>query len=502
MPKIDLEARLIENMKRGVEVDLERALLIVSGLETEEEVGEYVAKLDELQKGFHDYLDSPEYETELKPRLSPKMTKGLSDEGIKTLERANALFDFLWNKGSEEYETLGHNYRYESGKFPLPEVIDAQISEVDKTNVGNCLGLTALYSTLGVREGLNLQVIFPKNHILNILKIEWKNFDIENTRLSGFDSFNISNYNKRKEPLREIIGDILKSRAIKKSKEGDIERANDFYSKAIAINPKDHMAYTNRSGIKKQLGDIDGAIEDLEKAIAIKPFETLPLCRLALIRKDQERFDEAFNLFDKAILIDPKMHSAHYAKGITKRESGDLNGAIECLETSVNLVPGFVFGYRELGFTKHDLGDYNGVVKNFKKVVELEPESGEDYAVLAENQCAIAKTKEDLIEAKLNLERSIELHSEYEEAHYYLGLINYCLGDEENASLNLQQATTMGLDLKNKVNELLLSEYMANKVSETYLTGGKTINPVTPYEKDTGDFKPIKCPHKDMSLGL
>ena len=50
-----LEDEMFKLFDVGVEVSLERALLIASGLETERDLAEYLVKLDELQSGFEKY---------------------------------------------------------------------------------------------------------------------------------------------------------------------------------------------------------------------------------------------------------------------------------------------------------------------------------------------------------------------------------------------------------------------------------------------------------------
>ena len=58
-----LEDRLIEDLEKGEEVELERALLIISGFETEEQIKGYKQKLDWLQEGFQRYLVKKEKRT-------------------------------------------------------------------------------------------------------------------------------------------------------------------------------------------------------------------------------------------------------------------------------------------------------------------------------------------------------------------------------------------------------------------------------------------------------
>jgi hypothetical protein len=48
----DLESTLIADMAGGKQVELERALLIVSGADTEEQIAGYKRKLDSIMAGF------------------------------------------------------------------------------------------------------------------------------------------------------------------------------------------------------------------------------------------------------------------------------------------------------------------------------------------------------------------------------------------------------------------------------------------------------------------
>ena len=52
---------------------------------------------------------------------------------------------------------------------------------------------------------------------------------------------------------------------------GNYQGAIDDYTKAIEINPKYDLAYSNRGVARVKLGDTQGAIADYNKAIEINP---------------------------------------------------------------------------------------------------------------------------------------------------------------------------------------------------------------------------------------
>ena len=153
-----LEDIMMQELKTG-DCSIERALLVASGLETEAQIEHYVRKLDGLQEDFNKWRDTDS-------NSQPKKT---SEEAT-----ADSLLDYIW-KSRPQIK------RAEDGAdFLLTDVIDNHLAG-DKTQiVENCLGLTSLYTVLGLRERLDLSVLLGEDHILNILNNNGKNIVIEN----------------------------------------------------------------------------------------------------------------------------------------------------------------------------------------------------------------------------------------------------------------------------------------------------------------------------------
>lgn len=100
--------------------------------------------------------------------------------------------------------------------------------------------------------------------------------------------------------------------------EVDNEAGIALYERAIALDPKLALAYTN-------LGN----------------------CHFRLDRKDL-----AASLFQRAIEIDPAQPEAHHNLGYIKLRAGDVVGAIALLEASVKLDPAFADGWYNLGMAR------------------------------------------------------------------------------------------------------------------------------------------------------
>jgi tetratricopeptide (TPR) repeat protein len=58
---------------------------------------------------------------------------------------------------------------------------------------------------------------------------------------------------------------------VEANKQGNLDQAISYYSKAIALKPKTAPLYFVRGRAYKQHGDLDKAIADLTRAVALKP---------------------------------------------------------------------------------------------------------------------------------------------------------------------------------------------------------------------------------------
>lgn len=221
----DLEYHMIEQLKAG-QCSVERALLVVSGLQNEEEVAEYQRKLDRMQKGFEKFNNG----------LFRKIKEALFGNGqCQEYGAAKALFEYLW-------ETKPNRY---NGDFLLAKVIDNQLDN-GEGKVGNCAGLTSLYSVLGVRLGLDVAVLYNGNHVLSLLSCHGQEIVVENNKRNGFDC----NFEERpkfqKEDLRTLVSSVFYSRGSARYNLGDFKGSIQDYDKVLEIEPDYASAFNNR----------------------------------------------------------------------------------------------------------------------------------------------------------------------------------------------------------------------------------------------------------------
>jgi len=315
-----LEDEFIQDTKAGKTVSLERGLLIISGLKTEGEIDEYICKLDQIHHGFMEKVKSKS------PLSLSTLRKYMAGS------RAKLLFEYLWNTKPKRCNS----------NFLLADVIDAQLNSDINQKVGSCVGLTSLYTVLGIREGLSLTILVSDSHILNRLRVDGNIYNIDNTDPLGFGCvFNDENFFEY--PTIDLLASVLNSRGIAQERLDNLERAEEDYNAAVEVNPKYANAYNNLGNIKFKSGDCFGAIKD----------------------------------YSKAIQLNSAFVEAHCNRGIAKESLEDYRGALEDYDKAIVINSDYVDAYCRRGLLKQTLADYHGAEVDFDKVIELNPDSRE-----------------------------------------------------------------------------------------------------------------------------
>jgi len=315
---MDFEEKLIQDVKAGKDVSLERGLFIISGLKTEEEIEAYTRKLDQI----HD---------ELIAKLTSKSPLSLSTlRKYMARTMAKSLFEYLWNTKPKRC----------NGNFLLTDVIEAQLNTDVHQKVGSCVGLTGLYTVLGLREGLDLTILVSDSHIVNRLRVDDTIFNIDNTDSLGFDC-NLHEQDYMEYPATMFLANVLNSRGMAQEIVGNFEGAAEDYNKAIEINETYANAYNNRGNMQAR----------------------------------QQAYAEAIKDYDRAIELNSRFVEAYCNRGIAKESLGDYDGAIKDFDKAIETNTKYADAYFRRAMARESLRDYAGAIKDFDRVIELDPES-------------------------------------------------------------------------------------------------------------------------------
>lgn len=275
------EETILRDMKVGTFGSIERVLLVLSGLETDEEIRSYQDKIDDIFGRFLNKCGSNGFSVRSKPPAYLHRTI------------AHRIFEYLWNSKPKRFGEY----------FLLTDVVDAQLDPDLNRLVGTCVGLTSLYSVLALRAGLNLSLLADLDHLLSRLRVGEQAIDIDHTDPQGFDCRTGEGF--REFPLPALIANVLNSRGLRNERSGNFADAKADYRKAIMVNPEYANGYNNRGNMRVRDEDIDGAIADYTEAIKLNPGFCEAHCNRGMALQRLGRYDDAREDYNMAIGANP-----------------------------------------------------------------------------------------------------------------------------------------------------------------------------------------------------
>lgn len=123
--------------------------------------------------------------------------------------------------------------------------------------------------------------------------------------------------------------------------------------------------YYKQGAAKHELKNYTGAIQDFNKAIELNPKHKLAYSDRGIAKFGLGDYQEAIKDYNKAIDLDPKYASPYYNRGLVKDYLKDCKGAIRDYNISIDLDSEFAKAYSHRGECKGVLGDYAGALEDY-----------------------------------------------------------------------------------------------------------------------------------------
>ncbi|MDI6737565.1 MAG: hypothetical protein QME12_03545 [Nanoarchaeota archaeon] len=330
-----LEDQLMDDVRAGRDIDVERASLIASGCDTEEKIAEYKAKLDELDRKFKTFNFFREHDKEW---------------------TAYSLNKFIWSKKGRKYA---------KGKFRLNDVIDALLT--GENEIGNCLGLTCLYTVIGLRNGLELTIVSQPRHVYSCATIGNGFVDIENTWDEG--------HGKPLEPngheadAKALISTLFRSRG-NELEDTNRNKADVYFRYAYLANPENAVGLVDFGVVLERAGNIISAWDKYTKAIEKDPTWAKPYARRAYINRQNTA--PALQDINRAIALEPANAEHHVIKGDIYWNAGKFSAAKQQYERAVFLEPEKAGAYYGIGMMELFEGSLDSAIENLKQAIALD----------------------------------------------------------------------------------------------------------------------------------
>lgn len=122
-----------------------------------------------------------------------------------------------------------------------------------------------------------------------------------------------------------------------KFSKGDFTSAIEFYTKAIAADPKHLNAYLQRGSCYIQIKKYDEAVKDYSFVINEQPNQLWAYLSRGSAYNKLEQYGKAINDFDKVLAIDENNQDAYNNRGWAKKLQGDKEGACKDWKKSKKL---------------------------------------------------------------------------------------------------------------------------------------------------------------------
>jgi len=195
--------------------------------------------------------------------------------------------------------------------------------------------------------------------------------------------------------------------------------AKPYLKKSVELNPNDLNSLSAYAYTLSQLKENDLAVNYLKQALAIKPDDVNLLGTLGLIYDAMEKWTECDSVYDRALQIDSQnaLVNNNYAYSLSERGER-LKEALRMVEIAISADPNNTSYLDTIGWVYFKLGDYR--------------------------------------EAKVNLEKAIEIAGERAVMLEHLGDIMFKLGDTQKAKSLWQKAYDLdntNVTLKSKIDK-------------------------------------------------
>ena len=168
---------------------------------------------------------------------------------------------------------------------------------------------------------------------------------------------------------------------------GELQKAADFFQKALNLNPKYTEAALNLAVTYNDMGLYDEAVETFNRAASVvkaQPRSLDPYIRGRLANEHARLgdlyyalglYEEALDEYRKALTLRPNLVDIMTKIGITLRDQGALDEAIRILMRVKEIHPRYSQAFIHLGITYYMKGFVDLARSEWEALKELDPNS-------------------------------------------------------------------------------------------------------------------------------
>jgi len=158
---------------------------------------------------------------------------------------------------------------------------------------------------------------------------------------------------------------------------GDYEKANIEFDKAIKIEPYDDETLYQKSLLLSELDRNQEALQSIENALKIEPKNIDYISQKADVLHDLEKFREALLLYAKITKEDPENILAWHTQCDILSHLGMHEESLKAAEMTVKLDPYDPVSWYNKADSLYDLERYKDAINSIDKALKLDPKDNE-----------------------------------------------------------------------------------------------------------------------------
>ncbi|WP_410659930.1 tetratricopeptide repeat protein [Amycolatopsis sp. lyj-112] len=179
------------------------------------------------------------------------------------------------------------------------------------------------------------------------------------------------------------LSTVIRRRAWAYEDRGDTDAARRDYDRAVALNPDDSFAWSDRGNLFHNDGEWARALEDLNRAIELNPAYAYSWRGRGSSRAELGDLDGAMEDLDEAVRLQPGNAWVYTARGKVHQKRGDVRKAIDELDTAIRLDPDYAWAVHRRATLLHGLEENEEALAGFRAAVALRPKQAYYHAELA-----------------------------------------------------------------------------------------------------------------------
>jgi tetratricopeptide (TPR) repeat protein len=233
----------------------------------------------------------------------------------------------------------------------------------------------------------------------------------------------------------------------------DPEKALEYLSEAIRLDPSHPALYALRATGYHALGRYQRAIGNYDKAIRLAPRVAEGYFARGVLYDEMGQHQQAIRDYDKSITLKPTYAPPYSARGTAYHNLGQYSRAVEDHEQAIRLDPKLLSAYIGQALAYEELAQFDRAIESYTQMIELNPQDAGAYVSrglvhgvhFGQHQLAFK-----------DFNQAITLDPKYAAAYAGRGATYIALGQHTHACRDLRKACELGF--KDACNTLRLHE--------------------------------------------